>query len=180
MRSPYQFTSPNGLRAVVGLSALLTVAWGAFAPEYSPAVGLAAQAPDAPAFTMPSGAGKETFESVCSLCHNPIAVVGKHFTKAQWEAKITEMLQEEPDVTAEERAAIVGYLSATFKPGGKIYVNIIPAKDLATALDLTIDQATAIVRERGQRGAFKTLDDLKSVPGLDARKLEAVRARLTF
>jgi competence protein ComEA len=129
---------------------------------------------------MPAGAGKDTFESVCSLCHAPIAVVGKHFTKAQWEAKVTEMLQEEPDVTADERTAIVEYLSATFKPGGKIYVNIIPAKDLATALDVTIDQATAIVQQREQRGTFKTLDDLKTVPGLDARKLDAVRERLMF
>ena len=129
---------------------------------------------------MPPGAGKDTFESVCSLCHAPIAVVGKQFTKAQWEAKVIEMLQEEPDVTADERAAIVEYLTTTFKPGGKIYVNVIPAKDLATALDVTIDEATAIVHQREQRGAFKTLDDLKSVPGLDARKLEAVRARLMF
>ena len=129
---------------------------------------------------MPAGAGKDTFESVCSLCHAPIAVVGKEFTKAQWEAKVIEMLQEEPDVTADERGAIVEYLTATFKPGGKIYVNVIPAKDLATALGVTIDEATAIVQQREQRGAFKTLDDLKSVPGLDARKLEAVRARLTF
>jgi competence protein ComEA len=180
MRSTHQFTPPRGLRAFVFLGALLTVAWGAFAPEHSQALGLAAQAPDAPAFTMPAGAGKETFESVCSLCHNPIAVVGKHFTKAQWEAKITEMLQEEPDVTADERAAIVGYLSATFKPGGKIYVNIIPAKDLATALDLTIDQATAIVQQREKSGLFKTLDDLKAVPGIDAVKIDSQRERLAF
>jgi len=133
-----------------------------------------------PPFTMPAGAGKDTFESVCSLCHAPIAVVGKEFTKAQWEAKVIEMLQEEPDVTADERTAIVEYLSATFKPGGKIYVNIIPAKDLATALDVTIDQATAIVQQREQRGTFKTLDDLKAVPGIDAAKVAAVRERLAF
>ena len=129
---------------------------------------------------MPPGAGKDTFESVCSLCHAPIAVVGKQFTKAQWEAKVIEMLQEEPDVTADERAAIVEYLTTTFKPGGKIYVNVIPAKDLATTLDVTIDEATAIVQQREQRGTFKTLDDLKTVPGLDARKLDAVRERLMF
>jgi competence protein ComEA len=140
----------------------------------------AAQAPAAPAFTMPAGAGKETFESVCSLCHNPIAALGKQFTKAEWEAKVTEMLQEEPDVTMEERAAIVGYLTATFKPGGKIYVNIIAAKDLATLLDLTIDQGNAIVQQRDQRGAFKTIEELKAVPGMDAAKLEAKRDRLAF
>lgn len=141
---------------------------------------LAAQAPGTTAFAMPPGAGKETFESVCSLCHNPIAVVGKQFTRAQWEAKITEMLQEEPDVTAEERTAIVEYLSANFKPGAKIYINIIPPKDLAAALDISIDQANAIARQRDQSGLFKTIDELKSVPGIDTARVDAVRARLAF
>ena len=163
----------------LSFSALVALVFAFATPLLSPNL-RARQAPATPAFTMPPGAGKDTFESVCSLCHAPIAVVGKQFTKAQWEAKVIEMLQEEPDVTADERAAIVEYLTATFKPGGKIYVNVIPAKDLATALGVTIDEATAIVQQREQRGAFKTLDDLKSVPGLDARKLEAVRARLTF
>ena len=36
---------------------------------------------------------------------------------------MTEMLQEEPDVTREERTAIVEYLSTNFSPGGKIYIN---------------------------------------------------------
>ena len=167
----------SGIR-VIGLG-VLVLACAFLAPPL--ALNLrAVQAATAPPFTMPAGAGKDTFESVCSLCHNPVAVVGKHFTKAQWEAKITEMLQEEPDVTAEERAAIAEYLSATFKPGGRIYVNIIPAKDLATALDLTIDQATAIVQQRDKSGLFKTLEDLMAVPGIDAVKIDAQRERLTF
>jgi competence protein ComEA len=176
MRSKNHNASTKGLRAIVGVGVLLTATSIVIAPQRH----LAAQASSAPAFTMPAGEGKETFESVCSLCHAPIAALGKQFTKAEWEAKVTEMLQEEPDVTAEERAAIVVYLAATFKPGGKIYVNIIAAKDLATLLDLTIDQARAIVQQRDQRGVFKTIDELKAVPGLDAAKLEARRDRLAF
>src|SRR5262245_2104854 len=108
-----------------------------------------------PAFVMPAGPGKDTFLSVCSLCHDPTTVVGKFFTKAEWEAKVTEMLQEEPEVTTEERAAIVEYLSAHFKPGAKIHVNVIGAKDLAAALDVSLDEATALVRRREQQGTFK-------------------------
>jgi len=134
----------------------------------------------APAFVMPAGPGKDTFVSVCSLCHDPTTVVGKFFTKAQWEAKVIEMLQEEPEVTAEERAAIVEYLSTHFKPGAKIYVNVIGAKDLAAALDVSLDNATALVRHRDQNGPFKSLDDLKAMPALDASKLEARKDRLAF
>jgi competence ComEA-like helix-hairpin-helix protein len=129
---------------------------------------------------MPDGAGRDTFLSVCSLCHDPITVVGKHFTKMQWELKVIEMLQEEPEVTTEERTAIIEYLTATFRPGGKIYVNLASAKDLAEALELTLDEATALVQHRTQQGAFKTFEDLKAVPGLTIAKFEAKKDRLTF
>jgi competence protein ComEA len=106
--------------------------------------------------------------------------MGKQWTTAQWEAKVTEMLQEEPDVTAQERAAIVEYLSANFKPGGKIYINKASAKDLESALELSPNDAQAIVRYREEKGSFKTLDDLRKVPGLDAAKIEARKDRLEF
>jgi competence protein ComEA len=90
------------------------------------------------------------------------------------------MLQEEPDVTAPERASIVEYLSANFKPGGTIYVNKAKAKDLETALELSSADAAALVRYRDEHGSFKTVDDLKKVPGLDAAKIEARKDRLDF
>ena len=98
----------------------------------------------------------------------------------QWEAKVIEMLQEEPDVTSEERAVIVEYLSSNFKPGGKIYINKAAAKDLETALKIPTRDAEAVVLYREQNGNFKTLDDLKKVPGLDAAKIQAKKDRLEF
>ena len=130
--------------------------------------------------SLPDGPGKDVFESVCSLCHSPTAPMGKQWTKPQWESKVIEMLQEEPGVTAQERAAIVEYLASNFKPGGKIYVNKAAAKDLETALDLSSKDAEAIVRYRNERGSFRTLDDLKKVPGLDAAKVDAKKDRLEF
>lgn len=129
---------------------------------------------------MPEGAGKDTFLSVCSLCHDPVTVVGKHFTKAQWQLKVTEMLQEEPDVTDAERATIVDYLTANFKPGGKIYANLASAKDLAEALELSVDEGMAIVQHRERNGLFKTLEDLKSVVGISIAKIDARKDRLAF
>jgi competence ComEA-like helix-hairpin-helix protein len=133
-----------------------------------------------PTQSLPDGPGKETFESVCSLCHSPTAPMGKQWTKAQWESKVIEMLQEEPDVTTAERAAIIEYLAANFKPGGKIYINKAAAKDLATALEISQQEAEAIVRVREEKGGFKSFDDLKNVPGLDSMKIAARRDRLQF
>jgi competence protein ComEA len=137
-------------------------------------------ASNAAAQSLPNGPGKDVFETVCSFCHAPTAVMGKQFTKPQWELKIIEMLQEEPDVTPEERATILEYLSANFKPGGKIYINKAAAKDLQAALEVSANEAEAIVRYRDEKGVFKTFDDLKSVPGFDPSKIQAKKDRLEF
>ena len=106
--------------------------------------------------------------------------MGKQFTRQEWELKITEMLQEEPDVTRDERGAILEYLSANFKPGGKIYINQIVARDLVTLLGISSNAADAIVQYRTSKGEFKNLDELKNVPGLDVTKIEARKDQLQF
>jgi competence protein ComEA len=129
---------------------------------------------------LPDGPGKDTFASVCSLCHDNTVPMSKHFTRNEWELKIIEMLQEEPDVTREERAAILEYATANFKPGGKIYINYTVSKDLQTVLGISAGEAEAIVRHRQTQGLFKTIDDIKKVSGVNASKIDAVRDRLVF
>jgi competence ComEA-like helix-hairpin-helix protein len=129
---------------------------------------------------LPDGPGKETFVSVCSLCHMPTAPMGKQWTRQQWESKVTEMLQEEPDVTREERAAIVEYLTANFKPGGKIYINMAKAADLETALDISEKDAATLFRYRAENGEFKTLEDLKKFSFLNAARMESLKDRIVF
>jgi cytochrome c5 len=73
--------------------------------------------------SLPEGPGKELVEAVCTSCHTLERVVAKRATKAEWQDKVLEMLQEEPDVTQKEREQIVEYLSKNFPPkkemGGK-------------------------------------------------------------
>jgi competence protein ComEA len=129
---------------------------------------------------LPSGSGKETFAEVCGLCHSTALPMGKQFTRQEWDLKVSEMLQEEPDVTREERAAILEYLSSNFKPGGKIYINKIVAKDIVTLLGVSSSEADAIVKYRMSNGEFKSLDEMKNVPGLDLTKLDAKKSQLQF
>ena len=143
-------------------------------------IGFAVFGWSAPEQSLPDGPGKDTFVSVCSLCQSPTAPMGKQWTREQWQAKVTEMLQEEPDVTREERSAIVEYLTANLYPGGKIYINRAKAADLETALEVSKSIAEAIVKYREEKGEFKNLEDLKKVPDLDAAKIEARKARLEF
>jgi len=129
---------------------------------------------------LPAGNGKSTFVEVCTLCHSTALPMGKQFTRQEWELKITEMLQEEPDVTRDERTAILEYLAANFKPGGKIYINQIVAKDLVTLLGISSSAADAIVQYRMTKGEFKNLDELKNVPGVDVAKIETRKDQLQF
>ena len=129
--------------------------------------------------TLPDGPGKETFEMVCSMCHSPTAVIGKQGSKQWWQSKVTEMLQEETDIPSSDVDAIVAYLAKNF-PIVKINVNKASVRDLETGLELTAKESEAIVHYREAKGSFKTLDDLKKVPGLDTVKIESKRDRLEF
>jgi competence protein ComEA len=147
---------------------------------------LLAAATGATAQSLPDGAGKDLVQVICTTCHSTERIVAKHMTKAEWQAKVLEMLQEEPDVTQPERDQIADYLARSFPPAEqlngneKLNVNEATARDLATALQIPSEQADAIVEYRKQKGNFKTLEDLKRVPGLDAAKVEAHKDRLTF
>ena len=136
----------------------------------------------APAQSLPEGSGKELVEVICSSCHSTERIAAQHKTRPQWQDKVLEMLQEETDVTQAEKDKIVDYLAKSFpaKIDVKVNVNTAAAKDLQTGLELSAENAAAIVRYREQNGAFKALDDLKKVPGVDAATIEAKKDRLEF
>jgi len=55
-------------------------------------------------------------EAVWTACHSLERVVAKRATKAEWQDKVLEMLQEDPDITQQERDQIVEYLAKSFPP----------------------------------------------------------------
>jgi cytochrome c5 len=65
---------------------------------------------------LPEGPGKELVEAVCTACHTLERVIAKRATKAEWQDKVLEMLQEDPDITQQERDQIVDYLAKNFPP----------------------------------------------------------------
>jgi hypothetical protein len=77
-----------------------------------------------PQTPLPDGAGKQLVELICSKCHTTERIAKKRLTKMEWREEVTEMLQEEPDVTEEEKDQIIDYLVKNFpanadaKPAG--------------------------------------------------------------
>ena len=105
--------------------------------------------------TLPDGPGKETFQTVCGMCHSPNAVIGKQGTEEWWQSKVTEMLQEETDIPSADVDTIVAYLAKNF-PVVKVNVNKATAKDLETGLELTSKESEAIVQYRAYLDATQS------------------------
>jgi competence protein ComEA len=60
----------------------------------------------------------------------------------------------------------------------KVNVNTATAEEIAPVIDVSNATAQAVVKYRTEHGKFKTVDDLKKVPGLDAAKVETRRDRI--
>jgi len=63
---------------------------------------------------LPDGAGKAAMQKICSGCHAPEIVVGKHETKEGWEQIVSSMVEKGANGTDEEFNTIIDYLAANF------------------------------------------------------------------
>ena len=132
-----------------------------------------AQAGDA----FPEGTGKAAMLRVCSACHPPEGVVETLRTRQQWSDAIDQMAQFGAQASDQEFEEILAYLAKFFSP---LRINTATAKDLESTLDVPAAAAEAIIPYRRDHGPFKTIDDLKAVPGLESAKVDARKARLVF
>ena len=129
---------------------------------------------------LPDGPGRETVKRVCGACHSPENVAGMAKTREEWGAVVGEMAADGAQATEAEFNEIVDYLATYFPKVPKINVNKASAKDLETGLELSTKEAEAIVHFREEKGSFKSVEDVEKVPGVDAKKIEAKKDRLTF
>lgn len=81
-----------------------------------------------------------------------------------------------------EYATVLDYLVKHFPAEDvpRLNVNKATAIELESALSLRRSQAAALIAYREKHGDFKSLEDLKKVPGLDAAKLDEKKDRLVF
>jgi competence protein ComEA len=121
-------------------------------------------------------ADKADFETVCGSCHAS-DIVSDIRTEPDWKETVEQMVSLGAHGTGEEMAAVMRVLLRTLT---KVNVNTAAAAQLPLVLDINETTAQAVVAYRTKHGAFKTLDDLKKVPGIDAAKLDARKDRVVF
>jgi competence protein ComEA len=131
---------------------------------------------------LPDGAGKAETQKVCSQCHELERSISLRQDRTGWQATINKMVDLGAKASDAELAATLDYLAAHYPADEvpRINVNKCRAIDLESGLTLKRSQAAAIIEYREKNGPFRSLEDLKKVPGLDAAKIEAKRDRLIF
>ena len=129
---------------------------------------------------LPDVAGKDIVVRVCTKCHSPGNIAKKRLNRDDWDDQVADMVERGAKATPKELAAVVDYLTANFGPNAKVNVNDAPIDELKSVLGLSSREAVAIVEYRQGHGKFKAWRDLLTVPGVDAKKIEANAARMAF
>jgi competence protein ComEA len=131
---------------------------------------------------IPAGAGKEATLQYCADCHSIEQAVSLRQGREEWAATMEKMAGMGADVPADSYDAILGYLAKHFGEDApiQIKVNKASAVDLESLLLLKRSESAAVIQYRTQHGDFKSLDDLRKVPGVDFKKIEAKKDLIVF
>ena len=111
--------------------------------------------------------GKVAFERACVGCHQIEVATNSRYTETGWRQMVNTMVERGAELSPPEIVDVTAYLAKNF---GKTNVNTATAVQLEEALGLTEKEAQAIVSYRGQNGDIKSLDQLKTVPGVSPDK----------
>jgi competence protein ComEA len=131
---------------------------------------------------LPDGPGKDQMVKICGMCHEPQRAASIRLTRDGWEATIGDMIARGAKGSDEDFQAILDYLSKNFlgEAARPLNVNTATSVELESVLLLLRKEAAAVIAYREKNGLFKSVDDLKKVPGIDAKKIEAQKDRLYF
>jgi competence protein ComEA len=143
-------------------------------------VAAAGQEPAPPVLSgagLPEGPGKDATVRACAPCHEARRAASARLTREGWAAVIESMRLRGAKVSDEDFPVILDYLTTHFLGEAPLPLNLNTATqiDLEAAGGLLRREAAAVIQYRQKHGRFKSLDELKSVPGLDFKKIDSRR-----
>jgi competence protein ComEA len=144
-----------------------------------------------PIASMPNAPGKDITVQTCTKCHSITNITSQNQDMDGWTAIINKMVGYGATGTDEDLQQVLDYLVKYYGPVSqpargantphpKIMVNKDTAAQLATELGLTDEESKAVVAYRDKNGNFKSIDDLKKVPKVDSKKIDAHASDLVF
>jgi competence protein ComEA len=132
---------------------------------------------------LPDGPGKDILLRACVGCHKAEAFLSYRHTKEEYTAIVYRMADRGARASTEELDTVAAYLFKNFpkiEDPNKINVNKATAQQIETGLGLTAKEAQAIVAYRDRYGDFRVWGDLLVIYGVDGRKIEAAKDRMSF
>ena len=126
---------------------------------------------------LPDGEGRDTYENVCGACHGADIVIGSQGSKARWEETVDAMKNRGASGSEDEFKIVTNYLAKYF--GQSVNVNTATPAELETDLGLKKAEVDAIVAAR-TAAKIANFDALVKVPGVNAKELGLLKARLKF
>ena len=132
---------------------------------------------------LPDGVGKDVLLRACVGCHKAEEFLSYLHTKEEYAAIVQRMGQRGARASNEELDIIANYLSKYFlkvSDPNKININKATAKEIETGLRLTAKEAEAIVGYRERHGDFRVWGDLLVIYGVDGKKIEAAKDKMSF
>jgi DNA uptake protein ComE-like DNA-binding protein len=115
-------------------------------------------------------------ETVCGGCHTVEFVTARKRSKEQWIRIVQKMVDLGASGTDRQFANVGRYILTRLTT---VKINDAPARDLVMLLNISESVANAIVAERAQH-AFRDMQDLLRVPGVDQATVKAFADRIVF
>ena len=139
--------------------------------------------PFACAADLPEGPGRDLPIRTCTGCHKAESFAAYRFTKEDYHSIVYRMAERGAQATDKELDQIAEYLAKNFlkvEDPTKVNLNKATANEMQTRLGLPAKEAEAIVAYRERNGDFHAIGDLYVIYGVDGKKLEAVKDRVSF
>lgn len=131
---------------------------------------------------LPAGPGREETARLCKNCHEVARSVSLRQDRAGWGTTLRKMTAFGMKATDKELETVLEYLTAHYPAEDvpRVNVNTATAIELESGLSLRRSQAKAVIEYREKNGEFKSLDDLKKVPVIDAAMIDEKKDRIAF
>lgn len=133
------------------------------------------QAP--PPDKLPDAPGKAVLTRMCTTCHETDVIVDTPRTVPVWVDTVLLMKDFGAEGSDEDWKAVTDYLIVHL---AHLDVNKATAGEIGQVFGVSEKIAEGVVAFRDTQGGFKTIDDLKKAPDLDAAKVDALKPRLIF
>ena len=131
----------------------------------------------------PDGPEKEYVNKICLQCHQPSQLLNQRRSESDWKTTVARMATKGVPAPAEQYDAITAYMAKNFgktEDATKINMNKAKAEEIVIAIGLTPDEANALVTYREKHGDYREWGEMLVVYGVDGRKLEAAKDKMSF